>query len=214
MIARMKFVIRNIYTIQCTVTINEKERHNLLSFEITKITKINEQEDFHNWSRSVSATFYTQRYPHKITIFFFKFHKCAIQTPLRSVRDYPKDWERTNERKKEKQKRTRAFLRSHPYSPCLAEDCEVFRIPPGAGDPVCRAAAPWPTTQNQRGVLTLKCCLPAMQPGNRVSTGIAIPLERWSSCRNCGSMKRMKKKKREKGEVHAPACLVQPRFLI
>ena len=48
MIARMKFVIRNIYTIQCTVTINEKERHNLLSFEITKITKINEQEDFHN----------------------------------------------------------------------------------------------------------------------------------------------------------------------
>ena len=81
-----------------------------------------------------------------------------------------------NERKEEKQKKN-VFLRSR-YSPCLAEDCEVFRIPPGAGDPVCRAAAPWPTTQNQRGELTLKCCLPAMQPGSRVSTGIAIPLER------------------------------------
>ena len=62
------------------------------------------------------------------------------------------------------------------YSPCLAEDCEAFRIPPEASDPVCRAAAPWPTTQKRRGELTLKFCFPVERPRSRVSTGITIPL--------------------------------------
>lgn len=102
-------------------------------------------------------------------------------------------WKRMEERKAEKVGRVFTVEdRRSRYSPCLAEDCEAFRIPPEAGDPVCRAAAPWPTTQKRRGELTLKFCFPVERPRSRVSTGITIPLQ-WAMatpCRNRGSSKR------------------------
>lgn len=89
-----------------------------------------------------------------------------------------------------------AFSGGSRYSPCLAEDCEVFRIPPEATDPVCKAAAPWPTTHKWRCELTLKL-LPERGTDSRFNRNLAIPLER-ANARCVVIVVEEKKKKREK----------------